>query len=184
MGWFTSPRDALPEELERVLYPTRHLAQALEKHASGLRLSLYGLLLMLCGLLGLLIVFVVPLLNLEQAGRNVLNSAFGPAIMLAVIGGFVNMWGKYRCFEFPIPLSGRWLLSVAILPRRSTTTSACRWAPPTTTIGEGCDSSSMGAASRSRNWCSNVVRPFRADTTTWKTVLRQSSPRSLDLKCI
>jgi hypothetical protein len=87
------------------------LAKALEQHASGLRLSLYGLLLMAAGLLGLLTLFVGPLLKLE---RNAFGWTVGLGVMLAMIGGFVNMWGKYRCFEFPIPLSGRWLLTVAI----------------------------------------------------------------------
>ena len=65
---------------------------------------------MLCGLVGLLIV-LIGWLNVE---RNPLGWAFVPAATLTIIGSLVNMWGKYRCFEFPIPLSGRWLLSVAI----------------------------------------------------------------------
>lgn len=88
-----------------------HLAKALEQHASGLKLSLYGLLLMAAGLLGLLTMLIGPLLKVE---RNALGWTVGLGVMLAIVGGFVNMWGKYRCFEFPIPLSGRWLLNVAI----------------------------------------------------------------------
>jgi hypothetical protein len=111
MGWFKSSHNALPEELERLLYPNRHLAKALEQHASGLRLSLYGLLLMVGGMLGLLILLLGPLLNIEP---NAIGWILGLSVTLAVTGSFVNIWGKYRCFEFPIPLSGRWLLSVAI----------------------------------------------------------------------
>jgi len=101
----------MPDDLERFIHPTRHLAKALQHHASGLRLSLYGMLLTLCGLVALLIWFIGPVLDLP---RNALTWAIGPAAILAIIGAFVNMWGKYRCFEFPIELSGRWMLNVAI----------------------------------------------------------------------
>lgn len=111
MGWFTSQQDLDAEAIEQFLHPTRHLAKALEKHASGLRLSLYGLLLMVAGLISLAGLLVAPLLNLPG---NLLGRVFGLGVMLAIIGSFVNIWGKYRCFEFPIPLSGRWLLSVAV----------------------------------------------------------------------
>lgn len=111
MGWFTSQQDLSAEAIEEILHPTRHLAKALEKHASGLRLSLYGLLLMVAGLMSLAGLLVAPLLNLPG---NLLGRMFGLGVMLAIIGSFVNIWGKYRCFEFPIPLSGRWLLSVAV----------------------------------------------------------------------
>ncbi|MGI8979277.1 MAG: hypothetical protein ACR2FY_08635 [Pirellulaceae bacterium] len=111
MNWFTGHRESMPDDLERLLYPTRHLAKSLRHHASGLRLSLYGMLLTLCGLVGLLIWFVGPRLNLQP---NALTWVIAPAAMLAIIGAFVNMWGKYRCFEFPIELSGRWMLNVAI----------------------------------------------------------------------
>src|SRR5678815_1916552 len=55
--------------------------------------------------------FLGPLFKME---RNAFGWTLGLGVTLAVIGGFVNMWGKYRCFEFPIELSGRWLLRVAI----------------------------------------------------------------------
>ena len=60
--------------------PVHKLAEALEQHASGLRLSFYGLLMMVGGLLGALPWLLAPLLKLERALDSQRASAPVPAL--------------------------------------------------------------------------------------------------------